>query len=158
MGFNALQIEEGFYVTPAGQRPFTPRAIADCFAEKVPNSFLEHQKAALASLAEYCPGEFLSGLWVMDSVHVHGPNGAHIDAHALSVCVLGVWQDSVVWPLLWAFVHESMNETKVGKKVVVAAEEMLGEGTIRHLLIDRGLVTGPGSPSCASAGRRSPSA
>jgi hypothetical protein len=142
MGFNALQIEEGFYETPEGQRPFTARAIADCFAKTEPDDFLENQKAVLASLAKYCPGEFLSGLWVMDSVHVHVPNGAHTDAHALKVCVLGVWQDSVVWPLLWAFAPESVNETKIGKQVMADAEEVLGEGTIRHLLIDRGFVDG----------------
>jgi len=77
MGFNALQIEEGFYETAEGQRPFTARAIADCFAKAEPDDFLENQKSVLASLADYCPGEFLSGLWVMDSVHVRVPNGAH---------------------------------------------------------------------------------
>jgi hypothetical protein len=79
----------------------------------------------------------------MDSVHIHVPNGAHTDPHKFKVCVLGVWQGSIVWPLLWAFVPESVNETKVGKKVFRAAEEVLGEGTIRHLLVDRGFVDGP---------------
>jgi hypothetical protein len=96
----------------------------------------------LARLAGYCPGEFLSGLWVMDSVHVHVPRGAHTASHAFKVCVLGVWQDSVVWPLLWAFVPESVNETVVGKRVFAAAEEVLGEGGIEHLLVDRGFVDG----------------
>jgi hypothetical protein len=78
----------------------------------------------------------------MDSVHVHVPNGAHTEAHDLKVCVLGVWQDSVVWPLLWVFVPESVNETQAGKKVFAAAEEAYGKGTIRHLLVDRGFVDG----------------
>jgi hypothetical protein len=142
IGFNALQIEEGFYETPEGQRPFTARAIADCFAKAEADDFLENQKAILGSLAQYCPGEFLSGLWVMDSVHVHVPRGAYTDAHDFKACVLGVWQDSVVWPLLWAFVPESVNETVVGKKVFAAAEKVLGEGTLRHLLVDRGFVDG----------------
>ena len=142
LGFNALQIEEGFYDTPEAERPFTAQAIADCFAKAEPDDFLENQKAVLEALADYCPGEFLSGIWVMDSVHVHVPNGAHTDPHDLKVCVLGVWQESVVWPLLWVFVPESMNETKVGKKVFAAAEEALGQGAIRHLLVDRGFVDG----------------
>lgn len=142
LGFNALQIEEGFYDTPEAQRPFTAQAIADCFAKAEADDFLENQKTVLAALADYCPGEFLSGMWVMDSVHVHVPNGAHTEAHDFKVCVLGVWQDSVVWPLLWAFVPESVNETQVGKKVFAAAEEVLGKGTIRHLLVDRGFVDG----------------
>jgi len=62
--------------------------------------------------------------------------------HGLKVCVLGVWQDSMVWPLLWALAPESVNETRGGKKVIAAAEEVLGEGAIRHLLVDRGFVDG----------------
>jgi hypothetical protein len=142
LGFNALQIEEGFYDTPEAERPFRAQTIADCFAKAEPDDFLENQKAVLAALADYCPGEFLSGTWVMDSVHVHVPNGAHTDPRDVKVCVLGVWQDGVVWPLLWAFVPESVNETKVGKKVFAAAEEVLGKGTIRHLLVDRGFLDG----------------
>ena len=142
LGFNALQIEEGFYDTPEAERPFTAQTIADCFAKAEPDDFLENQKAVLAALADYCPGEFLSGTWVMDSVHVHVPNGAHTDPRDVKVCVLGVWQDGVVWPLLWAFVPESVNETKVGKKVFAAAEEVLGKGAIRHLLVDRGFLDG----------------
>jgi hypothetical protein len=142
IGFNALQIKEGFYDTPEAERPFTAQAIADCFAKAEADDFLENQKTVLAALADYCPGEFLSGMWVMDSVHVHVPNGAHTEAHDFKACVLGVWQDSVVWPLLWAFAPESVNETKVGKKVFAAAEEALGKGTIRHLLVDRGFVDG----------------
>jgi hypothetical protein len=142
LGFNALQIEEGFYDTPEAERPFTAQAIADCFAKAEADDFLENQKTVLAALADHCPGEFLSGMWVMDSVHVHVPNGAHTEPHDFKVCVLGVWQESVVWPLLWVFVPESVNETKVGKKVFAVAEETLGKGTIRHLLVDRGFVDG----------------
>ena len=142
MGFNARQIEEGFYDTPEAERPFRAQTIADCFAKAEADDFLENQKTVLAALADYCPGEFLSGTWVMDSVHIHVPNGAHTDAHDVKACVLGVWQDSVVWPLLWVFAPESVNETKVGKQVFAAAEEVLGEGAIRHLLVDRGFVDG----------------
>ena len=31
MGCNALQIEEGFYQTPEGHRPFTVESIVKCF-------------------------------------------------------------------------------------------------------------------------------
>jgi hypothetical protein len=142
LGFNALQIEEGFYHTPEAQRPFTAQAIADCFAKAKADDFLENQKAVLAALADCCPGEFLSGTWVMDSVHIHVPCGAHTEAHDFKACVLGVWQGSVVWPLLWAFVPETVNEIQVGRRVFAAAEEVLGEGTLRHLLVDRGFVDG----------------
>lgn len=143
MGFNALQIEEGFYQTPEGQRPFGVDAVADCFARSQADDFLAHQKLVLKRLAEYCPAQFLQGMWVMDSIHFSVPKGAHTDALSFKVCVLGVWQETVVWPLMWAFVSEPENETVIGKQVFAAAEEVLGKGFIRHLLIDRGYLDGP---------------
>lgn len=143
LGFNALQIEEGFYQTPEGQRPFRAQAIADCFSQSQAEDFLTHQKLILKQLVQHCPAQFLQGMWVMDSIHFRVPTGAHTEAFDFKVCVLGVWQDSVVWPLVWAFVGDSENETLVGKRVFAAAEETLGEGVIRHLLIDRGYLDGP---------------
>jgi hypothetical protein len=142
MGFNALQIEEGFYQTPEGQCPFTAEAILECFAKSTAEDFLQHQKQVLKRLVDYCPAQFRADVWVMDSVHFQIPNGAHTDPSSFKACVLGVWQGSVVWPMLWTFVPESRNETVVGKKVMAAAEEVLGEGFIRHLLIDRGYLDG----------------
>jgi len=142
LGFNARQVAEGFYHTAAGQRPFTVESIAECFARADEEDFLANQQRVLRQLSTYCPGEFLQGLWVMDSVHVSVPRGAHTEALSFKVCVLGVWQESVVWPLLWVFAPESTHETVVGKRVLAAAEEVLGEGVIRHLLLDRGYVDG----------------
>jgi hypothetical protein len=142
LGFNGRQIAEGFYQTPDSQRPFTAQAIGDCFAKSQPEDFLANQMAVLAALKDYCPGEFLSGLWVMDSVHVHVPPGAHTPEQDFKACVLGVWQESTVWPLLWALVDGTEHEGTVGKKVFAAAEKVLGAGTIRHLLIDRGYLDG----------------
>jgi hypothetical protein len=142
LGFNARQIEEGFYHSIRGRQPFTTEALAECFAQSQGKDFLENQKAVLRRLAGYCPAQFLRGMWVMDSVHVHVPRGAHTEEVSFKVCVLGVWQDEVVWPLLWVFAPESENETVVGKRVFAAAEEVLGEGFIRHLLLDRGYVDG----------------
>jgi hypothetical protein len=45
---------------------------------------------------------------------------------------LGIWQESVVWPVLWAFQEESVHETQVAKQLLAAAEEVLGPGFIRH--------------------------
>lgn len=142
LGFNALQMERGFYQTPHGQHPFTIEAIPECFAGVKAEDFLAHQQLMLEKLAAYCPGELLSGLWVMDSVHISVPNGAHTAAVSFKACVLGVWQDGVVWPLLWAFVPEHQHDTVVGKQVLAAAEEVLGGGFIRHLLLDRGFLDG----------------
>lgn len=79
----------------------------------------------------------------MDSLWFRVPRGAHAEAMSFKVCVLGVWQKSVVWPLLWASVADTENETVVGQKLFAVAEEVLGEKFIRHLLIDRGYLDGP---------------
>jgi hypothetical protein len=142
LGFNALQIEKGFYQNAPEWGPFTVEAIPECFAKSKAADFLENQKLVLKKLVAYCPAQFLEGLWVMDSVHISVARGAHTEALSFKVCVLGVWQDTVVWPLLWAFVPGSENETVVGKKVFAAAESVLGKGFIRHLLIDRGYLDG----------------
>jgi hypothetical protein len=143
LGFNALQIERGFYQNKPERQPFTIEALCECFAKSKADDFLENQQQVLKQLVAYCPAQFLEGLWVMDSVHVSVPRGAYTEALSIKVCVLGVWQEEVVWPLLWAFVPSSENETVVGKQVFAAAERVLGQGFIRHLLLDRGYIDGP---------------
>lgn len=142
LGFNALQVREGFYQSYRERHPFTVEAIPECFASTQAKDFQDHQKRVLSQLATHCPGQFLRGLWVMDSVHIAVPRGAHTEAFAFKVCVLGLWQDEVVWPLMWAFVGAEEAECEVGPQVFAAAEEVLGQGVIRHLLVDRGYVDG----------------
>lgn len=142
LGFNARQIERGFYETHTGQRPFTAEAIADAFARAQPEDFLANQQRVLQALWDYCPGQFRSALWAMDSVHVSIPRGAHTSAQAFKACVLGIWQESVVWPLLWMFVPEDEAEITVGRQLVAAAESVIGDGTLQHLLVDRGYLDG----------------
>jgi hypothetical protein len=142
LGFNARQVEEGFYDTRAGAKPFTIKALTEVFARTQPEDFLSNQQEVLQALWAYCPGAFRSALWVMDSVHIHVPAGAHTPAATFKACVLGVWQDDVVWPLLWAFVPEEQAEITIGRQLFAIAEEVLGKGTIQHLLVDRGYLDG----------------
>jgi hypothetical protein len=142
LGFNARQVEEGFYDTQEGAKPFTVKALTEAFARTQPGDYLANQKEVLRALWSYCPGEFRSALWAMDSVHIHVPAGAHTPAATFKACVLGVWQDEVVWPLLWAFVPEEQAEIKVGRRLFATAEQVLGSGVIKHLLIDRGYLDG----------------
>lgn len=142
LGFNARQIEKGFYATTEGQRPFAAQAIAEAFAKSAGEDFFENQKQMLRRLWAYCPGQFRAALWVMDSVHCHVPRGAHTPAQDFKVCVLGIWQAGVVWPLLWLFVPPTEAEITVGRQLLAAAEAVLGEGTIQHLLVDRGYLDG----------------
>jgi hypothetical protein len=57
--------------------------------------------------------------------------------------VLGILQDTTVWPMLWLLGDANLHETVVGKKLMAAAAEVLEPGFIRHLLIDRGYIGGP---------------
>lgn len=43
------------------------------------------------------------------------PQGAHTEAFAFKVCVPGLWQDEVAWPMMWAFVAAEEAESVVGK-------------------------------------------
>jgi hypothetical protein len=142
LGFNARQIEHGFYHTPDSQRPFTVEAIPECFAGSQASDFLVHQQQVLRKLVDYCPGELRSQLWVMDSVYISVPAGAHTPGLHFKVCVLGIWQDQVVWPLLWAFVPAEQHDLPAAKRLVEAAEAVLGQGFMRHLLLDRGFLDG----------------
>ena len=142
LGFNARQIEEGFYNTARGERPFAAQTIADTFARAEAADFLANQQVVLQALWEYCPGQFQAALWAMDSIHFHVPPGAHTPASDFKACVLGVWQESVVWPLLWRFVPAEEAEISVGRQLVADAEAILGVGAIKHLLIDRGYLDG----------------
>jgi len=142
LGFNAQQIERGFYQTEGGQRPFDEEAIAECFARSKGEDFLENQKTLLRRLVSYFPGQFREGVWVMDSVHFSTPQGNRVPAGEYKACVLGILQDTTVWPMLWLLGGADLHETVVGKKLLAAAEEGLGAGFIRHLLIDRGYLDG----------------
>ena len=144
LGFNAQQMETGFYHTahrPA-QKPFDPEAIGECFAALQSEHYFEQQTQMLKLLAQRFPAQLRDGLWVMDSIHVHLPRGQHTPAADFKACVLGVYQGTVVWPLLWQFVDPDVAELTVGKTVIAAALQALPHGTLRHLLVDRGYLDG----------------
>ena len=142
LGFNALQIEHGFYQSHSETHPFCIEALPECFAQASADDFLTNQQAVLKALVRYCPGELRSQTWVMDSVTIRVPRGAHTAGFGFKACILGVWQETTVWPMLWYFVPEEQAEVVVGKKLMATAEATLGQGFIRHLLIDRGYLDG----------------
>jgi hypothetical protein len=142
LGFNAVQMGHGFYASDSGTHPFGIEAIPECFAGASAADFLSNQQAVLKQLVRYCPGELRSQTWVMDSVTIRVPRGAHTAGFGFKACVLGVWQESTVWPLLWCFVPEEEAESVVGKKLMATAEATLGRDVVRHLLIDRGYLDG----------------
>ncbi len=79
-----------------------------------PEDFLANQQAVLGSLWAYCPGQFQSGLWAMDSVHFRCRAGrTRRNEPSKRVC-WACWQDSVVWPMLWMLVAPSEAEITVG--------------------------------------------
>ena len=51
LGFNALQIRDGFYRSYQQRHPFTVEAIPECFAGTEEKDFQDHQKRVLSQLA-----------------------------------------------------------------------------------------------------------
>jgi hypothetical protein len=79
---------------------------------------------------------------VLDSVHFDIPRGNHTPAQQFKACVLGVYQGSVVWPMLWQCVSADVAEVTAGQTVIAAALKVLPKGLMRHLLVDRGYIAG----------------
>ena len=63
-----------------------------------------NQQVVLAALWDYWPGDFRSALRAVDSVPFCVPRGAYTPEQEFKACILGVWQESVVWLLLWMLV------------------------------------------------------
>jgi len=142
LGFNARQMDVGFYAGE-GQKPFDVESIGEFFAQATTEDFLTLQLRWLEAIYRAWPLVFAKGLWVMDSVHFSTPKGARgLPEGEYKVCLLGVWQDGEVWPLLWRFADADASDLSLGKEVIGQALMVLGEGVIRFLLLDRGLIDG----------------
>jgi hypothetical protein len=142
LGFNARQIDSGFYAS-AGRTPFDEEALADFFAA-VPTEDLQayNQKIAVTLVSEF-PELRTSGRWAMDTVYFKTPPGPHDQTgHMYKACVLGVWQPDVVWPVLWSFASTDMADITMGRALLDQAQSILPAGTIQHLLVDRGFLDG----------------
>ena len=142
LGFNARQIEEGFYATE-GQKPFDVESIAEFFALASDEDFYTYQLQWLETIQRAWPEVFAYGLWVLDSVSFSVPRGARgLPEGKYKVCILGVWQEGEVWPMVWRFAAQREADLQLGQMLVAQAQEVLGEGVIRCLLPDRGFLDG----------------
>jgi hypothetical protein len=141
LGFNARQIEAGFYEN-AGHKPFDIEALCDFFATTTDDDYVAHQQRMLKQMVVEWPQVWASGKWVMDSMIFATAPGAHdLAAGRYKVCVLALWRDDVLWPMLWQFGDEHASDHTLGQSVIAAAVELLGE-RMKHLLIDRGFLDG----------------
>ncbi len=61
------------------------------------------------------------------------PHGAYRSEQAFKACVVGIWQNSVIWPRQWMLVSLDEAEITVGRKLVAAADAVSGEDIIGHL-------------------------
>ncbi len=141
LGFNARQIEAGFYEN-ANRKPFDIEALCDFFAMTTDADYFAHQQQVLQQMVAEWPAVWSSGKWVMDSMIFSTAPGAHgLAAGRYKVCVLALWRDDVVWPVLWKFGDEHASDHPLGQSLIAAAMEILGE-RMKHLLIDRGFLDG----------------
>jgi hypothetical protein len=141
LGFNARQIEAGFYEN-ATRKPFDIEALCDFFAATTDDDYFTHQQQVLKQLVAEWPAVWASGKWVMDSLIFSTAPGAHaLAAGRYKVCVLALWREEVLWPVLWRFGDEQASDHTLGQSILAAALEILGEH-LKHLLIDRGFLDG----------------
>jgi len=142
MGFNAVQIGQGFYRTN-GRKPFDEEAVAEFFAPADADTFLAHQEQVLHQLYQEFPWLFRQGVWAMDSVSFSTPKGNHgLPEGRYKVCILGVCYQDTVLPLLWLFAPEEAHDLPLGQRLVERVEAALGQGVIKNLLVDRALLDG----------------
>lgn len=142
LGFSARQIQVGFYEGD-GEKPFDPEALSEFFVSATEEDFFSHQVAWLEEMFGAWPEVFRHGLWAMDGLRFTVAKGGHgVAPGDYKVVILGLWQNGEVWPMLWRFGEGTMHDLPLGKEVIAAAQEVLGEGTIRHLLVDAGFVDG----------------
>jgi len=80
---------------------------------------------------------------MLDSISFSLPKGPRgLEGGRYKICVLGIWQEGEVWPLLWCFGEGKEADLTLGKKLVARAQEILGKGVIRYLVPDRGFIDG----------------
>ena len=142
LGFNARQIDSGFYAN-AGRTPFDEEALADFFAAVPTEDLQAYDQQIAVTLVTQFPDLRSSRRWAMDTVYFSTPPGPHDQTgHMHKACVLGVWQPDVVWPVLWSFASTDVADITMGKALLDQAHSILPAGTIKHLLIDRGFLDG----------------
>ena len=142
LGFNARQIDSGFYAN-AGRTPFDEEALADFFAAVSAEDLQAYHQQIAVTLITQFPDLRTGGRWAMDTVYFSTPPGPHDEnRHMYKACVLGVWQPDVVWPVLWSFASTDVADLTMGKALLDQTHTILPPGTIQHLLVDRGFLDG----------------
>ena len=145
LGFNLRQINEGFYVN-SQQQPFNEEALADYFAALEPEQLCAHQLELSHHLLKQCPQLLSEGVAMIDAVSVTVPPGHHGRAGMrYKVCVLAIWHDGRLYPLLWDFTRCGPGEDAEltqAKRLVEAARRLWGKHAIRRLVLDRGYIDG----------------
>lgn len=145
LGFNLRQVHEGFYHGSA-QRPFNPEALADFFNGLSALQLHDHQQQLARALWHECPVLAESGTAVLDATTTTLPAGHRgRPGTQIKTCVLGLRGGGRLFPLLWDFTTRGVGEAgdvTQGKRLLATAQEALGPGAIRRLLVDRGFIDG----------------
>ncbi|MCA1617693.1 MAG: transposase, partial [Acidobacteria bacterium] len=114
----------------------------DFFAASTDEDYFVHQQRVLKQMVVEWEEVWSGGKWVMDSMIFATAPGAHGLAEGrYKVCVLALWRDDVLWPMLWQFGDEHASDHTLGQSVIAAALEILGV-RMKHLLVDRGFLDG----------------
>ncbi len=141
LGFNARQIDAGFYTTAAETKPFTAEAIADAFVRArrgLPGEPASGAGKPVGLLSGTVPVG--AGRWTACTSGCRA--GAHAGTGLQSVCAGRVAGQRGLAHHCGCWWRQTEAEITVGRKLVAAAEAVIGVGSIRHLLVDRGYLDG----------------
>ncbi len=145
LGFNLRQIHEGFY-HGSQQKPFNSEALADFFSQIDAQQLQDHQLELSRQLLQQFRWLAQDGTVVLDANTTVVPRG-HFKRPGAQVkaCVLGLRAAGRLFPLLWDFTTGGAGQAAdltQGKRLLAAARQAWGEGTIRRLIVDRGFIDG----------------
>lgn len=155
LGFNVRQINDGFYVN-GSQRPFNVEALADHCAAVTPRELLAHQLRVSRHLLQQHPELLTEGVAMIDSITVSVAPGHYGRAGMqFKVCVLALWHDGQLYPMLWHFTKRGKGEDSdltQAKRLVKYARWVWGKQAIKRLVVDRGFIDGSWLSSLAAEG------
>jgi hypothetical protein len=142
LGFNMLQIQEGFY-SGSQERPLNVESLGDFFAACRLEDFQANQREVLTRLLDKHPELLEEETLVMDCVDLRIPAGHRgRPEQRLELCVAGSLRRGQCLPLLWSIVDGSSQADITQGKALIDDMLPLLKSKVKRLLIDRGFLSG----------------
>jgi hypothetical protein len=133
LGFNARSMRVGFYADD-DPTPQNMESVGELFSDTTEEDLFAFQRRWLHAIERAWPRILANRLWVLDCLPFSTATGGP-STDQYKVCVLGLWHDGEVWPLLWRFAEAGRSDLSLGLSVITEAERILGPSAIDSLLV-----------------------